>query len=62
MPFLSSLKKVFNFGLGNAESTKKRVHHNLQKDVNPEDFWIKTKELGDGAFGKVYLVSTQMLQ
>lgn len=55
MSFLSNLKKAFHFG-GN-DAKKKKLYNNIKMDVNPEEFWEKIGELGDGAFGKVYKVS-----
>lgn len=52
MSILTSLKKVFHIGGG--EAKKKRLYNNIKMDTNPEDFWEMVGELGDGAFGKVY--------
>ncbi|XP_017108248.2 serine/threonine-protein kinase 10 isoform X1 [Drosophila bipectinata] len=52
MSILTSLKKVFH--LGGGEAKKKRLYNNIKMDTNPEDFWEMVGELGDGAFGKVY--------
>ena len=51
MSFLSSLKKVLNFG---SESKKKKCCEHIKCDQIPEDYWELIGELGDGAFGKVH--------
>ena len=55
MSFLSSFKKLFGLG----DSVKKgTVNKNIKRDIDPDQLWTKIGELGDGAFGKVYKVST----
>lgn len=39
----------------------KREYSNLTRGKDPLEVWNKTGELGDGAFGKVYKVSTAVL-
>ena len=39
----------------------KRDYPNLTRGKDPLEAWNKTGELGDGAFGKVYKVSTAVL-
>lgn len=56
MSFFNGLKKVLHFG--NNEAKKKKVFNNIKIDVDPEECWEMIGELGDGAFGKVYKVST----
>lgn len=54
MSFLHSFKKIFNIGGTNDAKYKKKAFNYIKFDVNPEDYWDITGELGDGAFGKVY--------
>ncbi len=35
----------------------KREYPNVRQGTDPLENWTKTKELGDGSFGKVYQVS-----
>lgn len=61
MSFLSNFKKIFHIGggAGGSDAKRKKVHHCIRFDENPEDFWELVSEIGDGAFGKVYKVSNQ---
>lgn len=59
MSFFNNLKKVFN--LGNNDSKKKKVFNNIKMDCDPEEYWDMIGELGDGAFGKVYKVSSKIM-
>ena len=40
----------------------KRDYLNLTRGKDPLEIWNKTGEIGDGAFGKVYRVSTAPVQ
>ena len=51
MSFLSSLKKVLNFG---SDNKKKKGFQHIKCDQDPAEIWEIIGELGDGAFGKVY--------
>lgn len=58
MSFLNSFRKLFGLG----ESVKKgTVNKNIKRDVDPNQLWEIVGELGDGAFGKVYKVSSKGL-
>ncbi len=37
---------------------KTKQYEHVHRDVNPNDIWEIIGELGDGAFGKVYKVSS----
>lgn len=37
---------------------KTKQYEHVHRDVNPNDMWEIIGELGDGAFGKVYKVSS----
>ena len=54
MPLISKFKDIFK---GGSSNKKKKVFHNVLLD-NPEEVWEVIGELGDGAYGKVYKVST----
>lgn len=55
MSFFNNFKKIFHLGSGaGLEAKRKKVHHSIRFDENPEDFWELVSEIGDGAFGKVY--------
>lgn len=47
------LSKIFS-----RSGRTKREYPNLTRGKDPLEIWNKTGELGDGAFGKVYKVST----
>ena len=50
---MSFFKKLWKIGQVDA---KPKVFTNIKRGENPEDYWEKVGELGDGAFGKVYKV------
>jgi hypothetical protein len=71
MSFFSGLKKVLNFGGANFgrggdgsghTSRFKKLPACLRMEVDPSIQWDFIGELGDGAFGKVYKVSTIMIK
>lgn len=39
---------------------KTKQYEHVHRDVNPNDIWEIIGELGDGAFGKVYKVSSDL--
>ncbi len=39
---------------------KTKQYEHVHRDVNPNDIWEIIGELGDGAFGKVYKVSSNL--
>ncbi len=39
---------------------KTKQYEHVHRDVNPSDIWEIIGELGDGAFGKVYKVSSNL--
>lgn len=45
-----------------ALEVKKKVkqYDHVRRDINPNDIWEIIGELGDGAFGKVYKVSSSL--
>ncbi|GAB6023238.1 hypothetical protein CHUAL_008056 [Chamberlinius hualienensis] len=51
---MAFFKKIFNLVNVTDIKSKKKVFNNVKVDVNPEETWEIVKELGDGAFGKVY--------
>ena len=57
MAFFKNLKNLFTGGSESA-SKKRRVLHNVKVGIDPESIWDLQGELGDGAFGKVYKVSS----
>lgn len=50
----SLLMRLFRVG---AEKKKIQHYEHLQRDVDPRQSWDTLRELGDGAFGKVYKVT-----
>ncbi len=68
MSFLSGLKKIINFGSssgrggdGNGQGHRfKKLPQCLKMDQDPNLWWDFIGELGDGAFGKVYKVSSRV--
>lgn len=55
MSFLSGFKKLFRFGADDGNDKKKgQWNVNIKKDVDPNQFWEITGEIGEGAFGAVY--------
>lgn len=49
-----NFRKIFKLG----PDKKKKQYEHVHRDVNPEEIWEIIGELGDGAFGKVYKVSS----
>lgn len=49
-----NLRKIFKLG----PDRKKKQYEHVHRDVNPEDIWEIIGELGDGAFGKVFKVTS----
>ena len=45
--------------MGNGPSSL-NIYSNIKRNENPEQFWEKVGELGDGAFGIVYKVCLQL--
>ena len=39
----------------------KRDYPNIRRGLDPLEHWTKTKEIGDGSFGKVYQVGTGLV-
>jgi len=58
---LDRIGKIFKGSNGTADVKRKKVYHNIRFNENPEDFWLIVGELGDGAFGKVYKVSAELI-
>lgn len=52
---LKNLKKVLHLGGGGNDAKKKRVFNNIRMDCSPDEYWEMIGELGDGAFGKVWI-------
>lgn len=40
----------------------KRDYPNIRRGLDPLEHWTKTKELGDGSFGKVYQVRKLLVE
>ena len=50
---MAFFKKFLKIGQDNA---KPKLYANIKRGENPEQYWEKVGELGDGAFGTVYKV------
>jgi len=50
---MSFFKKILKIG---QEAPKVKLYSNIKRGENPEHYWEKIGELGDGAFGTVYKV------
>jgi len=50
---MAFFKKFLKIGHDNA---KPKLYANIKRGENPEQYWEKVGELGDGAFGTVYKV------
>ena len=55
---MSFWKNIFPFSL--SKTKKKKEYPNIILNVDPNTLWETTGELGDGSFGKVYKVCTEM--
>lgn len=57
MAFFRGLKSFFS-GVGGGQKSKKDLNKYIKTGIDPSELWEIVGELGDGAFGKVYKVST----
>lgn len=55
---MSFFKKFLKLGQDHA---KPKIHTNIKRNENPEQYWETIGELGDGAFGIVYKVFKQII-
>ena len=53
---MAFLRRLFQ-----SAAKSKRDYPNIRRGVDPLEEWTKVGELGDGAFGKVYKVSCQLV-
>ena len=54
MAFFEKLKEKINFGTLDRRRAKQLTY--VKYGVDPREEWQEVKEIGDGSFGKVYLV------
>jgi len=60
MPILGKLKNIFSSG-GVENNKKTKDYSFIKQNVDPSEVWLMVKEIGDGAFGKVFKVLTFMI-
>ncbi len=58
MAFFKNIKALFT---GDNKKSKKEYSY-IKKNQDPNEIWEIVGELGDGAFGKVYKVSINMIK